>query len=325
MKRILSILVAVLLLLCLCACQSSQKDAAPMLAFVHRAGEDAYTTALAESFSKTAKQLGYDCTALTPENDSAEAQATLIEDLIKRGVRGIALNANQSEGLEDVLKKAADAGIPVITLPADTKGSKLLVQPSSPQLMGIALMDAMLELTDGEGSYAMVAGEDYQGGIDMWVSGLNEAARDNKYEKLVRVETTYTYDAYGGLEETKTFLTELVQNHPEVEAICCPDSEAMIACAQAVEALGLNLKVTGMANYLTVTDLVGADRACPYYFFWNPEDVGVCAANALAALIDGASLQVGGTLTTKLGSYEVQEGAFGEFSIVAGAPYRYTK
>ena len=325
MKRILSLLAAVLLLLCLCACQSSQKNAAPMLAFVHRAGEDAYTTALAESFSKTAKQLGYDCTALTPENDSAEAQATLIEDLIKRGVRGIALNANQSEGLEDVLKKAADAGIPVITLPADTKGSKLLVQPSSPQLMGIALMDAMLELTDGEGSYAMVAGEDYQGGIGMWVSGLNAAARDNKYEKLVRVETTYTYDAYGGLEETKTFLTELVQNHPEVEAICCPDSEAMIACAQAVEALGLNLKVTGMANYLTVTDLVGADRACPYYFFWNPEDVGVCAANALAALIDGASLQVGGTLTTKLGSYEVQEGAFGEFSIVAGAPYRYTK
>ena len=325
MKRILSILVAVLLLLCLCACQSSQKNAAPMLAFVHRAGEDAYTTALAESFSKTAKQLGYDCTALTPENDSAEAQATLIEDLIKRGVRGIALNANQSEGLEDVLKKAADAGIPVITLPADTKGSKLLVQPSSPQLMGIALMDAMLELTDGEGSYAMVAGEDYQGGIGMWVSGLNAAARDNKYEKLVRVETTYTYDAYGGLEETKTFLTELVQNHPEVEAICCPDSEATIACAQAVEALGLNLKVTGMANYLTVTDLVGADRACPYYFFWNPEDMGVCAANALAALIDGASLQVGGTLTTKLGSYEVLEGAFGEFSIVAGAPYRYTK
>ena len=325
MKRILSILVAVLFLLSLCACQSSQKNAAPMLAFVHRAGEDAYTTALAESFSKTAKQLGYDCTAVTPENDSAEAQATLIEDLIKRGVRGIALNANQSEGLEDVLKKAQDAGIPVITLPADTKGSKLLVQPSSPQLMGIALMDAMLELTDGEGSYAMVAGEDYQGGIDMWVSGLNEAARDNKYEKLVRVETTYTYDAYGGLEETKTFLTELVQNHPEVEAICCPDSEATIACAQAVEALGLNLKVTGMANYLTVTDLAGADRACPYYFFWNPEDVGVCAANALAALIDGASLQVGGTLTTKLGSYEVLEGAFGEFSIVAGAPYRYTK
>ena len=53
--------------------------------------------------------------------------------------------------------------------------------------------------------------------------------------------------------------------------------------------------------------------------------LSLCAANALAALIDGASLQVGGTLTTKLGSYEVQDGAFGEFSIVAGPPYRYTK
>ena len=72
MKRILSLLAAVLFLLSLCACQSSQKNATPMLAFVHRAGEDAYTTALAESFSKTAKQLGYDCTAVTPENDSAE-------------------------------------------------------------------------------------------------------------------------------------------------------------------------------------------------------------------------------------------------------------
>ena len=57
MKRILSFVIAMLLLLSLCACQSSQKNAAPMLAFVHRAGEDAYTTTLAESFSKAAKQL----------------------------------------------------------------------------------------------------------------------------------------------------------------------------------------------------------------------------------------------------------------------------
>ena len=325
MKRILSFVIAMLLLLSLCACQSSQKNAAPMLAFVHRAGEDAYTTALAESFSKAAKQLGYDCTAVTPENDSAEAQATLIEDLIKRGVRGIALNANQSEGLEEVLKKAADANIPVITLPADTKGSKLLVQPSSPQLMGIALMDAMLELTDGEGEFAVLAGERVFSGSDPWVRGMETVAKDEKYKTLTWTQTSYGAYAEAGLEGMKSFLTELMQNHPEVEAICCLDSETMIACAQAVEALELNLKVTGMANYLTVTDLVGADRACPYYFFWNPEDVGVCAANALAALIDGASLQVGGTLTTKLGSYEVQEGAFGEFSIVAGAPYRYTK
>lgn len=325
MKRFLSLVIAALLLLSLCACQPSQKNDAPMLAFVHRAAEDAYTTALEEGFSKAAKELGYDCTAVRPENDSAEAQVTLIEDLIKRGVRGIALDANQSEGLEDVLKKAADAGIPVITLPADTKGSKLLVQPSSPQLMGVALMDAMLELTDGEGAYAMIAGEDYKAGIGMWVSGLNEAARDSKYEKLVRVETTYTYDDYGGMEQIKSFLTELVQNHPEVEAVCCPDSAALVACAQAVEALELNLKVTGMANYQTMTDLVGADRACPYYFFWNPENVSACAANALVALVDGASLQAGGTLTTKLGSFEVQEGAYGEFMIVSGAPYRYTE
>ena len=195
MKRILSFVIAMLLLLSLCACQSSQKNAAPMLAFVHRAGEDAYTAALAESFSKTAKQLGYDCTAVRPENDSADAQIALIEDLIKRGVRGIALNANQSEGLEDVLKKAADANIPVITLPADTKGSKLLVRPSSPQLMGIALMDAMLELTGGEGEFVVHAGESVFSGSDPWVRGMETVAKDEKYKTLTWVQTSYGANA----------------------------------------------------------------------------------------------------------------------------------
>ena len=134
MKKIVAILLAVTLLLSLCACKKPEETVQrPAFAFVHRAEESEYTAGLEEGFRSLADTLGYDCKAVKPENDTAEAQIKLIEELIKQGVRGIALNANQKDGMEEVLKKAQDAGIPVVTVGSDTKGSQLLIEPSTPK------------------------------------------------------------------------------------------------------------------------------------------------------------------------------------------------
>ena len=318
MKRIASLLLAILLMLCFCAC-GTQVD----FAYVHCYEEDAYTTALAESFSDTARQLGYTCKVVRPEDPSADSQAELIEQLIREGVRGIALNSNQQEGLEDILEEAQDNGIPVITVSRDTAGSDLLIQPSSPELVGASLMDAMLELSGGEGEFVVISGETPFSGSDPWVSGMKAAAGDNKYETLSWLETNYSYNLNSGIAGMKTLVTSLMDKYPNLRVICCPGVETLAFCSQAIEELDVPVQVTGLSQPVRMEGLVGEDRACPYFFLWNPHDIGACAAYALEALVTGASLK-NAILTTDLGEYTLYTGGYADFYIYAGPPFRFT-
>lgn len=320
MKRAVSLLLMFLMLLSFYGCKDPQKT----VAFVHCYEEDAYTSALAEGFCDAARQMGYTCEVARPENDSADAQAQLIAQLVKRGVRGIALNACQVEGLEDVLEEAQNAGIPVVTVSRDTRGSDLLIQPSSTDLVGIALMDAILELSGGEGEFVVLSGETPFSGMDPWVSGMTSAARDSKYSKLTWTETNYSYRLADGIEGMKRLIISLQSQYPGLKVICCPGVETLVACCQAVEELDIDLRVTGLSQPARMQGLVGEDRACPCFFLWNPGEIGACAANALDALVRGASLQEGDTLTTDSGAYKIYTGAYAEFYLYAGPPFRFT-
>ena len=325
MKKLLAIVLAAVLLLSLCACKKSDEAVQrPAFAFVHRAEESEYTAGLEEGFRSLADTLGYDCKAVKPENDTAEAQNKLIEELIKQGVRGIALNANQKDGMEEVLKKAQDAGIPVVTVGSDTKGSQLLIEPSTPKLVGEAAMDAMLELTGGEGKFVVLSGEYPFSDIDFWISGMQEAAKDRKYEKLIWAETNYGYDVAGGVEAMKTLILELMAEHPDLEAIYCNGTKTLAACSQAIEAFDLGLRVTGLGEESQMKDLMGKYRACPFYFFWNPQIIGACAAYAVGALREGTELKDNGELRIGSRSYDIYAGDTpAGFYMVVGEPYCY--
>ena len=320
MKKILSLFVAVMLTLSLWACRSTQAD----FAFVHCGTEDPFLTALEESFCDTLQQLGYTCKTVRPADDSADSQAKLIRQLIRDGIRGIALNPSQQDGLEDVLEEAQDAGIPVITVSRDTVGSNLLIQPSSPDLVGISLMDAMLELAGGEGEFVVISGETPFSGSDPWVSGMQAAARSSKYENLSWLETNYSYNLNDGITGMKILVSSLLDQHPNLEVICCPGVETLVACSQAIEELDAHIRVTGLSHPDRMQGLVGEDRACPYFFLWNPQEIGACAAYALEALETGVSLHNADTLTTGLGEYTLYTGGYAEFYIHVGPPFRFT-
>ena len=320
MKRFYSLLLVFLFIVSFNGCRDPQED----FVFIHCSGEDGYTSALAEGFCSAVRQLGYTCRVVKPEDDSPDAQAGLIARLIREGVRGIALNPDQTEGLEDVLAQAQDTGIPVVTVSRDTRGSDLLIQPSSPELVGVSLMDAILELSGSEGEFLVLSGETIFSGSDPWVSGMKAAARDRKYESLSWTETNYSYRVQDGVKGMKTLILSLLDKYPNLEVICCPGVETLVACCQAVEELDTHLRVTGLSQPARMQGLVGEDRACPYFYLWNPKDIGACAANALDSLAKGATLQEGGILTTGLGEFRLYTGAHASFYIYAGPPFRFT-
>ena len=319
MKKLFSILLIAVLLLCLVACQPAGKG--KTLAFVQRFDAGNYEALLANGFTTAAEASGYSVSWAAPTDATATAQKILIQNLIREGVAGIAINANEVSGLEAVLKEAKDAGIPVITVSADTAGSQLLVQPSSPELVGKSLMDAMFDLTGGEGSFAVISGANSFSGHDQWVSGMELAARDSKYRKVQWVETNYGGNLNGSKEEMKALLTEIINKYPDLEAICCVGGSNLPLCSQVLEEMGSKIRVTGMAQPSQMKDLVGSNRACPYYFQWDPALVGSCAAHALIALLDNPALEENGKLITELAEYPLYPGYFSQFQIYAGAPF----
>lgn len=321
MKKLFSFLLMVALLLSLCACRPAG-NTEKTLAFVQRYGSGAYESQLAAGFTEAAHALGFTTTVLTPADATAASQKTLIQDLTQLGVAGIALYANEVTGLEAVLKEAKEAGIPVITVGADTAGSQLLVQPSSPELVGKSLMDAMYDLTGDEGSFAVISGTTSFSGSDPWVSGMELASRDEKYRKVHWVETNYAGNLDGSVAEMKTLITELIGKYPDLEAICCVGGGNNLAlCSQALEEMGSKIRATGMAQPTQMQDLMGDDRACPYYFLWSPNQMGKCAAYALVALVGDAILKEDGSLVTKLGEYALCPCYYAEFCIYAGPPF----
>ena len=323
MKRTLCLIFSVLLLLSLCACEKASSST-PRFAFIHSTDESSYFNSLANSFCATATELGYEGIVVKPENDTAQAQVTLIEDLIGQRVKGIALNANQMDGLEAVLKKAKDAGIPVVTVGRDTKGSHLYIQPSSTDLAGQALMEAVYDLTCGEGTFVVLSGEYPFSGFDAWVNAMSLAARDSKYQKLNWAETSYRFDGTGSIEDMMSLLVQLREKYPNLEVICCPGAQTLLACCKAVAELGMDINVTGMfIEPGKIQEFVGEDKPCPYFFTWNSSEIGRCVAYALKALEDGAALEKGGIFTTQLGAYDLQNGYDDHLQIIAGPPLQY--
>ena len=322
MKKLFMFLLIAVLLLSLTGCPPSF-DPQRALVFVQRYDASAYDSQVLDGFSDTIVKLGFTAASQRAADATAASQEKLIKSWIKQGVKGIAINANEATGLETVLKEAKEAGIPVITVGADTAGSQLSVQPSSPELVGKSLMDAMLDLTGGEGSFAVISGANSFSGHDQWVSGMELAARDSKYRKVQWVETNFGGNLDGSKEEMKALLTEIINKYPDLEAICCFGGSNLPLCSQVLEEMGSKIRVTGMAQPPQMKQLVGEDRACPYYFLWSADQVGKCAAHALIALLDAPALEENGKLATELEEYQLYPGYPSQFQIYAGPPFRF--
>ena len=322
MKKLFSVLLIAVLLLSLAACQPAGQSG-KTIAFVQCHNAGAYETLLANGFTTAAEQLGYTVRFAAPTDETATAQEKLIQSLIQEGVKGIANNANAATGLETVLKEAKEAGIPVVTVNRDTAGSQLLVQPGSQEMMGNSLMDAILELADGEGSFAVLSGNTSFSGVDLWVHSLTQAAQDTRYRQLTWVETKYIRNMDGDVEKMKALLTEIINKYPDLEVICYVGGNDLPLCIQALEEMSSEVRVTGMGQPSQMQNLVGQNKVCPFYFMWDPAAVGKCAAYALEALAGGATMHQDAALATQLGEFALHSGFAAEFYIYAAPPFRF--
>lgn len=296
-------------------------------ALVTKSAGNPFMELLAQGFTEAVEGAGGQVVIQNPESATADAQISAINSLISQGVDSICVSANDANALSAVLQQAKDAGIQVLTTDSDVEASSrsVFVGPAGVDDVAVCLMDAILDISGGEGQYAILSATSQATNQNAWIDSMKALAEsDEKYANLELVEV-----AYGDDEPQKsTDQTQaLLQKYPDLKVICAPTTVGIAAAAKVLQDQGSSVKLTGLGLPSEMQAYIGTDDAhsCPYMYLWNNIDLGKLAGYASMALVDGSFTGAEGeTLEAgDIGTVTVGTGLNGETVVNVGAPFRF--
>ena len=310
--------------------EAATEEAAPagdeVYALVVKSAGNPYNEKEAEGFTTAMDELGYKYVVKYPEQATADAQITMINELVAQNVSSIAIAANDADALQPALTAAANAGIKVCSVDSGTNAASRLVHvnQAGTQIIGQTLMDAILDLAGGEGQWAILSAASTATNQNAWIDAMKTVMEGEAYAGLELVEVAYGDDEYQkSVDQTQALLA----NYPDLKVICAPTTVGIMAAGKVLQDAKSSVKLTGLGLPSEMADYIGADDAhsCPYMYLWNPIDLGKLAAYVSVALVDGTITGAAGeTFTCALGDYEIVEAADGGTEIIAGPPFAFT-
>ena len=320
MKKIIAILLVAVMALSMAACGGANGDVT--YAIVCKDASNPYMLRMISGFEAACEKLGVKSVTKSPETATVDGQIQIVNELIAQGVKGIAIAANDAAALEATIKTATDAGIVVVTLDSDTKGSQMFVNQAGVEQVAQVLVDSVYDMAGGEGEFAILSASSTATNQNAWIAAMEEILKDSKYAGIKLVETVYGDD-----EPTKstTETQNLLTKYPDLKVICCPTTVGVLACAQTVlNTEGCTVKVAGLGLPSEMKEYVGDDKVCPYMYLWTPIDVGNCAAYMIKAIADGKAGAAGTSFTADNGTtYNVTAGDPAETQIIVGPPFAF--
>lgn len=285
-----------------------------------------YNEKMSAGFKEVVEKEGGTCVIKAPESATAEAQITMINELIAQKVDTIAVAGNDADALQPALKKAMDAGIKVCSVDsAVNKDSRMVhVNQAGTTEIGQTLVNAVADIAGAEGGqFAILSATSQATNQNAWIAAMQaELEKDSRKLELVKI-------AYGDDEFQKSVdeTEALLKNYPDLKVICAPTTVGIMAAAKVVKDKGLQdkIKVTGLGLPSEMADYIGTDNVCPYMFLWNPIDIGSLAAYTSIALVKG---EITGAANEKfkagsLGEYTIVKAGDGGTEIILGPPFKF--
>jgi len=186
-------------------------------------------------FQDAAARYGVLAEVIAPPRFDVALQVKVIEDLIARGVNGIAISANDDRGLVAVIHEAVQAGIKVITFDAPAPSSEALTYIGTDnEAAGYAAGKRMAKAMGGKGSIGIL-----QGGLD--ATNLNLRTQGFKRalaEASSRITVESVMDEGGDFAESVNKTETLLAEHPDLSAIFSVSAEGAPAASAVVKRQG---------------------------------------------------------------------------------------
>jgi len=144
-------------------------------------------------------------------------------------VDGIITHAYNTEEFQKVIHKAQEYKIPVITLDADLSNSKGSAYVGTNGFeTGSKAGQLVAQALKGKAKVAIIV-ESSEGNVNLKLDGFNNGIKNYKD---IKVETVEISD--NGILGANNVTQEILNNHPEVNAIVCTSSKDAIGAAQLV-------------------------------------------------------------------------------------------
>ncbi len=124
----------------------------------------------------------------TPNEEDAQKQAELVEQLVLSGSDGIIVSCSDAKKLTDAINKAVQQGVPVVTFSGDAPASKRFVALGIDDFQcGERTFEELAKLLNGQGAVAAIDGNPNAANLQQRAAGFRAAAKKHPGIKLLDI------------------------------------------------------------------------------------------------------------------------------------------
>ena len=237
---------------------------------------------------KAAKELGgLNVTMVNPAEADAAQQVAVVEDQIAKGVDAILVVPNDPGALEQVFKKANDAGIKTFTHESVlSKNVTFDIEAFDNATFGRHHMDNLAKYTNGEGGYICFVGNLTAVTHNQWVDA-EIAWQKEKYPKMKLLRDRLVSDEKTEVAYTKTL--EAIKTYgDQLKGVIGSSASDPPGAGLAVAEKGLQKKIAVVGTSIGSMSGQGLeDGSIKVVSIWNPQNIGYAAAFIIKQVLNG--------------------------------------
>lgn len=172
-------LLAAVLILCMTALAGCTQKGEPTeeklsdnsYAFISKNVQNSYMQKLYQGFNAACREAGVSAIYKAPVSYMPQEQADIANELIESGVKGIAVAANDEDALTEVLQRAMNSGIKVVSVDSAVNASarQVHIQQADPDKIGRTLIASAYDAIGGQGGIAILSSTEHATNQNLWV------------------------------------------------------------------------------------------------------------------------------------------------------------
>lgn len=247
---------------------------------------------LNQGLEEGSKQFNLKTSMTGPAKADPAQQVKLIEDLIAKKVDVIGLVPLDTKVTAQVVKRARDAGITVITQEGPNQEGKTWdVELMSAQAYGEAQMKALAREMGEQGEYVVLVGTLTTTGHNQWADAAIA------YQKAHYPKMKLAADRFPGadfIDESERVTQDILKAHPNVTGIMSMGSNGPIGVGNVLKKRNLASKIalvgTTIPSQAKAHIMAGVIREG---FLWSPKEAGLAMTAVARLALDGAKFETG--------------------------------